>query len=30
MSDEYLTPYETEYLVRDIKQIDIREYGSSE
>jgi len=27
---EYLSPYEVEHLVRDLKNIDIREYGSSE
>jgi len=27
---DFLSPYEVEYMVRDLKNIDIREYGSSE
>jgi hypothetical protein len=27
---DYLSPYETECLVRELKQIDIKEFGSSE
>jgi hypothetical protein len=27
---DYLSPYEVEHMVRDIKNIDIKEFGSSE
>jgi hypothetical protein len=30
MQTDYLSPYEAEALVKELKQIDIREYGSSE
>ena len=28
--DDFLTPYEAEYLVNDLKQIDLKEYGSKQ
>ena len=28
--DEYLSPYEAEYLVKSLKEIDIKNYGSKE
>jgi hypothetical protein len=30
MADDYLTPYEVEHMVREVKDIDIRDFGSSE
>lgn len=30
MSVDYLSPFEVECMVRDLKQIDVREFGSSE
>ena len=30
MSEDYLSPYEVEHMVRDVKQIEIKEFGSSE
>lgn len=30
MSEDYLSPYEVEFMARDLKQIDIKEFGSSE
>ena len=29
MADEFLSPYETEHLVQEIKEIEIEQYGSS-
>ena len=28
IADEFLSPYEAEYLVQDLKEIDLKEYGS--
>lgn len=28
--DDFLTPYEAEYLIQEIHDIDIKEYGSKE
>jgi hypothetical protein len=30
MQGEYLSPFEVECMVKGLKQIDVREYGSSE
>jgi hypothetical protein len=30
MSADYLTPFESECMVRELKQIDVAQYGSSE
>jgi hypothetical protein len=30
MSADYLTPYEAECMVRELQQIDVAQYGSSE
>jgi len=29
MADDYLTPFEVEHLVQELKEIEIREFGSS-